>query len=216
MERNRRRIGFFSGLFGLLGIAIAVFGIYLALSNRDAGPVLVEQPEAARNQVQTMMDALTGGDYETVSQCLYGRPNLGLGREAQSEVGQLLWDALSASFRWEQQGDFHATDSGVALNVTITAMDLDAVTANLRQRSQEKLEQQLDEAEDMTDVYDENNEFRESFVMAALYAAAEEALVQDRKEISWDLTLNLIYENGQWWIMPEAKLLEAISGGILK
>ena len=216
MERNKRRIGFFSGLFGLLGIAIAAFGIYLALSNRDAGPVLVEQPEAARNQVQTMMDALTAGDYDTVSLCLYGQPNLGLGREAESDVGKLFWQALSESFRWEQNGDFHATDSGVALDVSITAMDLDAVTANLRRRSQELLEQYLEEAEDMTEVYDENNEFRESFVMAALYEAAQEALEQDRKEISWDLTLNLIYENGQWWIMPEAKLLEAISGGILK
>ena len=216
MERNNRKIGFFSGLFGLLGIAAAVFGICLTLNNRDAGPVLVEQPEAARIRVQTMMDAMVAGEYETVSTCLYGQPDLGLDRAAQGEVGQMFWQALSESFRWEQKGDFHATDSGVALDVMITAMDLDAVTANLRQRSQALLEQRVAAAEDASEIYDENNEYQETFVMNVLCDAAREALEQDRKEISWELTLNMIYENGQWWIMPEAKLLEALSGGILK
>ena len=41
-------------------------------------------------------------------------------------------------------------------------------------------------------------------------------LEQDAKQTSWELTLNLVYENGQWWIMPEQDLLRAISGGILK
>ena len=52
--------------------------------------------------------------------------------------------------------------------------------------------------------------------MDVLHDAAEDALDQDAKSVSWELTLNLIYENGQWWIMPEKLLLEAVSGGILK
>ena len=50
----------------------------------------------------------------------------------------------------------------------------------------------------------------------ALFTAAKEALKRDARQTSWDLTLNLVYENGQWWIMPEQALLRAISGGILK
>ena len=44
----------------------------------------------------------------------------------------------------------------------------------------------------------------------------QDALAQDAEYITWDLTLNLVYENGQWWIMPEQSLLHAISAGILK
>lgn len=215
MIQNTRKIGFFSALFGLMGICAAAFGIYLALNNRDTGPQLVEQPEAARVRIQTMMDALVEGDYDTVSACLYGQPNLGLDRAAEGDVGQLFWDALAASFSWEQKSDFHATDSGVALDISICALDLNAVTANLRQRSQVLLEERVAQAKDASEIYDENNDYRESFVMGVLYDAAQDALEQDIRYTSWDLTLNLIYENGQWWIMPEQALLVAISGGIL-
>jgi len=72
------------------------------------------------------------------------------------------------------------------------------------------------QAEDPSEIYDENNDFREELVMEALYQAAEIALEKDAKECQWDVTVNLIYENGQWWILPESGLLEAVSGGILK
>ena len=215
MRMKIRKMGFFSGLFGLLGLILAAAGIYLALSNREAGPVLLKQPEAAKKQVQTMLDALCAGEYETVSGCLYGTPNLGMEGEAADPVGQLFWEALGDSFSYEILGDFHATDSGVSLDVTITALDIDSVTANLKERAQSLLEQRIADAEDTSEIYDENNEYREDFVMDALYDAARDALEQDAEETSWDLTLNLIYENGQWWVMPENRLLQALSGGIL-
>ena len=216
MRNRKRKIGFFSAVFGLLGIAIAVGGVLIAMTNREAGPVLKEQPEAARNQVVTMLDALCAGEYDTVSACLYGNPGLGLDREAQDEVGRLFWDALADSFRYEIRSDIHATDSGVAMDVLISAMDIDSVTANLRQRAQTLLEQRIEEAENPSEIYDENNEYREEFVMGALYDAALAALNEDAASVSWEVTLNLIYEDGQWWIMPEPELLQAISGGILK
>ena len=216
MRNRKRSIGFFSGIFGLMGLGLAAFGVWLALTNQNAGPVLKQQPEAARNQVVTMLDALCEGDYDTVSGCLYGNPGLGMDREAQDEVGRLFWNALADSFSYEIRSDFHATDSGVAMDIQIGAMDIDSVTVNLRQRAQTLLEQRIAEAEDTSEIYDENNDYREDFVMAALYDAAREALEEDAGTVSWDITLNLIYENGQWWIMPEAKLLQAISGGILK
>ncbi len=216
MSNKKRKIGFFSGIFGLLSLALTIGGVLVALNNRDAGPVLKQQPEAARNQVVTMLDALCAGEYDTVSSCLYGNPGLGMDREAQDEVGRLFWDALADSFTYEIRSDFHATDSGVAMDIMIGAMDIDSVTVNLRQRAQTLLQQRIDEAEDTSEIYDENNDFREDFVMGALYDAALDALEEDAETVSWDITLNLVYENGQWWIMPEAQLLQAISGGILK
>jgi hypothetical protein len=215
MRTRKRKIGFFSGIFGLLALVLTVSGIYLALSNRNASPVLVRQPEAARVQVQTMLDALCAGDYQKVSSCLYGTPDLGMDGQAADPVGQLFWEALGSSFRYEVPGDFHATDSGVALDVTISALDVSAVTVNLRERARALLEERIAAAEDPSEIYDANNEYREDFVMDALYDAAREAMDQDAREITWDLTLNLIYENGQWWIMPEQELLKALSGGIL-
>ena len=101
------------------------------------------------------------------------------------------------------------------MDVSVSALDLSSVTANLKERAQKTLEKHIAEAEDPSEVYDENHDYREEFVMNALLAAAREALEQDAKTVTWNLTLNLVYENGQWWIMPEQALLKALSGGIL-
>ena len=216
MRIRKRKTGVFSAIYGVLGAVLAAVCIFLALTNQNASPVLVEQPQAAMDQVQTMLDALCAGDYDTVSGCLYGQPNLGLDREAEDPVGQLIWDALSDSFSYELGQEFHATDSGVSLSVTIQALELNSVTENLRDRARTLMEQRIAQAEDPEEIYDENNDYREEFVMESLYEAARDALKQDARQTSWSLTLNLVFENGQWWIMPEQDLLRAISGGILK
>lgn len=209
------KLRFFSVVFGLLGACAAAAGIWLALNNRDASPVLVEQPAAAENQVVTMLDALCARDYDTVSATLYGTPELGLNRTAKDPVGELMWGAFADSVTYELDEEFYITDSGVARNVVITGLELESLTENLRERSQTLLEQRVAQAEDTSEIYDENNEYKEEFVMAVLYDAAQDALREDARTTVWELPLNLIYENGQWWIMLESALLEAISGGIL-
>lgn len=215
MKIKKRQIGFFSGLFGLLGMILIGAGAFLALSNIDSSPQLVQQPKAAMNQVTTMLDALCDGEYDTVSSCLYGTPDLGMDGEAADQVGQMFWEKLTQSFSYEIHGDFHATDSGVALDVTISCLDLDSVTGSLRDRAQALMEEHIAQVEDLSEIYDENYEYREEFVMDALATAVEEAIQEEAQMINRDLTLNLIYENGQWWIMPEQNLLQALSGGVL-
>ena len=216
MRTKKRQIGFFSTVYGLLAAVLVLGCIGLALLNTNASPVLLQQPQSAMDQVQTMLDALCAGEYQTVSACLYGQPNLGLDREAEDPVGQLFWDALEESFTYEIGGEFHATDSGVALDVSISALDINSITLNLRERAQTLMEAQIAQAEDPDELYDEHNEYRQEFVMGSLYQAAQDALAQDARYVTWDLTLNLVYENGQWWIMPEQDLLRAVSGGVLK
>ncbi len=215
METKKRGFGRASSVFGVLGLCAMVAAVWLALGNRNAGPVLVEQPEAARSRVVEAMDALCSRDYDTLSGCLYGTPELGLDREPADAAGKLIWDALAGSYRYELAEGIHATDSGVAMHLTISALDVNSVTADLRTRSQSLLEQRVQAAEDPAQVYDEAGEYREDFVMEVLCDAVEAAIADDGTEVSWNVTLNLVYENGQWWIMPEGELLEAISGGIL-
>lgn len=207
---------FFSAVFGILGFCAIAAGILLALGNRDAKPVLLASPEAARTQIIQTMDALCQGDYETAGGNMYGTPDLGMDREAAEPVGALVWDAFVQSFSYELSGDAYATDAGLAQNVVIRGLDISSVTATLGERSQALLKARVEAAGDPSEVYDENNDFREELVMYVLYEAAEQALEEDATEKTWEVTVNLVYENGQWWIQPEAALLEAISGGILK
>lgn len=205
-----------SALFGVIGICAAAAGIFLSLTFKHASPILVEQPQAARAQAAQLLDAVCEEDMGKASGLLYGTPSLGANRDPADAVGNALWDAFIDSMTYEIKSDCYATDSGVALDVTITALDFNSVTETLRTRSQVKLEARVAAAENAEDVYDENGDYREDFVMQVLYDSALDALAQDARLVSKDVTMSLVFDDGQWWIVPESSLLEAISGGILK
>ena len=205
-----------AALFGVAGVCAAGLCVSLSFQNMNASPVLVEQPESAREQVVTMMDAVRENNYAAAGAVMQGTPIFGADRAPADAVSGLIWDAFVESIQYELVGELYATDSGVAQNITVTALDMSSVTANLKERSAKLLQKRVEEAEDPDEVYDESNEYREDFVMQVLYDAAEQALANDAKNVTSDVTINMIYENGQWWIVPDSSLLSAISGGVLK
>ena len=204
-----------SVVFAAGGIWAAVTAVNLGMSNKDADPVLLEPPLEAKHQVTGLMDAVCQGDFDAASTYLQGQPNLGVDREATDEVGILIWEALCDSMSYELVGECYVTDDGLAQSVKLTCLDITTVTATLKERSQTLLEQRVEEAERVEDVYDENFQYREDFVMDVLYDAAVAALKEDAKTMTTELTLNLSHQGENWWIIADRELLDAISGGIL-
>ncbi len=205
----------FAAVFAALGIASAAAAIYIGVNFTDREPQLLTQPTVARNKVVMMMNAVCDGDYDQASQNILGTPSLGVDREAADEVGVLIWETYQKSLSFELVGDCYTTEDGLAQNVVMTGLDIESVTANLKERSQTLLEQRVQEAEDISEVYDENNEYLESFVMDVLYDAAVQALEEDAVESTVELTIKLRYQDGSWWVVADNALLDAISGGIL-
>lgn len=197
------------------GIAAAAAGIHLGMTNIEADPVLLVPPEEAEQQVIGLMEAVCQGDYAAASTYLQGQPGLGVDREASDEVGVLIWNAMCDSMSYELVGECYATEDGLAQNVTMSYLDITSVTAVLKDRSLALLEQRVDEAEDLEDVYDEDLQYREDFVMDVLYDAATAALEEDATYVTTELTLNLSYQGDKWMIIGDKALLDAISGGIL-
>lgn len=206
---------FFSVVFALLGICIAAATVYLSFTFREAKPVLLTPPLAAKSQAVSMMNEICEGDFDAASQRLLGTPNLGVDRESSQEAGVMIWDAFVSSLSYEMVGTCYATDEGLAQNVVLNCLDVSSVTANLQQRAQTLLEQRVAEATNTTEIYDENYEYREEFVMEVLRDAVADALEEDATQLSVELTLNMVYRDGQWWIVADSALLDAISGGVL-
>ena len=203
-------------IFAIAGTLAAVLGVWLCMENLDSIPVLLEPVEEAQKQAESLMEAVCEGDYETAGSLILGNPQLGVDRPPEEEAGELIWQALLDSYSYEMIGTCYATDSGVAQNVRVTYLDLSSVTANLRDRSQRLMEARILMAEDIMDIYTEENTFREDFVMEALRDAVKEALREDARLITVELTLNLIYRDGTWMIVSDDALMQAISGGIVK
>ncbi len=204
-----------SVLLAAVGLSAAAAAVYLCTQFVDAKPMLLTPPDVARSKVIMLMNAVSEGDYEEASQSIYGTPSLGVDREAADEVGVMIWDAFQGSITYELQGECYTTEQGLAQNVSITCMDVTSVTVNLKERSQTLLEQRVAEAVDVSEIYDENNDYREDFVMAVLRDAVEDALEEDARTMTMELTVNLSYQDGKWWVVADEALLDAISGGIL-
>lgn len=199
----------------LIGIGAAAAAVYLCMNYLDAKPMLLTPPDVARSKVIMLLNAVSDGDYDEASQSIYGTPSLGVEREAATEVGALIWAAFQDSFAYELVGECYTTEQGLAQDVVVTCLDMTSVTEQLRERSQPMLEQRVADAKNMDDIYDENNEYREEFVMDVLYDAASDALEENTRELTMELTINLSYQNGKWWVIADEALLDAISGGIL-
>lgn len=204
-----------SVLLAAVGLSAAAAAVYLSVQFVDAKPMLLTPPDVAQSKVIMLMNAVSEGDYEEASQAIYGTPSLGVDREAADEVGVLIWEAFQSSISYELQGECYTTEQGLAQNVSITCMDVTSVTVNLKERSQTLLEKRVAEAADVSEIYDENNDYREDFVMAVLKDAVVDALQEDAKEMTVELTVNLSYQDGKWWVVADEALLDAISGGIL-
>lgn len=205
---------FFSAVLGAVGIAILVFTMVLCLVSLDAGTVLLTPPDEALERAEAMMDAVASGDYASAGALMYGQPDLGADREPADEVGKLVWDAFVGSISYEFVGECYATDSGISQNVSVTALDLSSVMSNLKPRVNTLLNERIAQATEMSQLYDGENNFREELVNEVLMEAVTAALAEDAQNITREVTLSIAYRDGQWWVVPDAALLQAISGGV--
>lgn len=207
--------GILSVICAMAALAAAGMAIFLCLTVGDAAPVLLTPADDGQQQVRAVMDAMAEGNFQEASEMLSSEGELGLDRAPADPLGALLWDAYKNSFSYELLGDCYATARGLAQNVRLTVLDLPGVTAHLREYSQELLTRRVAEAEDISEIYDENNQYRESFVMEVLYDAAALALEENGCDKSVEITVNLAWHDGCWRVQADEALLDVLSGGVL-
>lgn len=211
---KRRITNVFAAVFAAAALAFSALAVYLCASRIGAAPVLLSPAGNAQSRAVSFLDAVCQGSYEDAQALLLGTPELGVDRPAQSEVGVLVWDAFVESLSYTLLGECYATDSGIAQDVQLAYLDIDAATADLRQRAEAILSQLQQTTEEVSDLYDRDNNYREDVVMQVVYTAAQQALAENARTVTTTLTLEMICLDGEWWIVPDETLLQAISGGL--
>lgn len=198
------------------GLGIAVFTVCLSLFSRQAEPKLVRNSQEAVQCMQSMLDALCTGDYETAGEQIYGCPALHSGADNESESGRLIWETLIESLDYQWAGEPYASLSGISRDIHMTGLVIDSVTNPLKEVSMELLTQLVQEAENASQIYHSDGSYQESFVMEVLRDAVEQILREHSVLETRDITLTSVYEQGRWWVLPNQALLELISGGIIR
>ena len=201
--------------FGTLGTVLAAAALVICLAGREVEPVMVRYPQEAEECTAAMMDALCGGDFRQASRYLYGAPVPDAGAGGGDEAAAQLWTAFVSSLQCTPESRCYATAGGVAQDITVSSLDIGQVLQTMKTEAPLLLEQQIARAGSMDEVYDADHEYREEFLQDVMRRAAAAAL-ETADTAAHTLTVNLTYRDGQWWIVPEQALLEAVSGGILE
>ena len=171
-----KKVRIMACFWAILSLLFAAASIGVVVLGRSTAPVLLEAPEEASLQVEKLMDAVCDGDFAVANTLLYGAPNVGTDCVSADSVGAMIWEAYVESLDYELVGGLYATDAGIAQKVKLIHMELDTVTAQLGQRARALLKEAVESAEEVSQLYDENNEYQDALVTDVLREAARQAL----------------------------------------
>ena len=203
---------FFAAIFACIGVLLLIGSLGFVLLNRNADVKILELPRKAVTCSDNFAQALNEGDLETAAQLIYGQPELGVSAIPEDPETAVMWQAFCHSISFEFTGKIHAAQSELVRTGSITTLDIASVMEKLPERTQALINQKISFAENMSQIYDEDNQFREELVDEILLSALQKALTQDAKTVTREVTVKLVKRDGNWWVVPDQALLQALSG----
>lgn len=207
--KNRKIL---SNILCCLGIIVGIISACIALMAKDSSPAMLLQPADAKRCAEKMMTAIHEGDYKMASSMMYGKPNLGSVPEDGNLAVELIWSEFLNSMEFTIHGDCYVEDSGVSVDVSLRTLDVPTVIESMEGHARELLSRRVASAKDLSEIYDADNNFRQEIMDQILRDASLRALTNDLAYKEHDLTLNMVFENGQWWVVPDTALLNVLSG----
>ena len=196
----------------LLGFLMAVLPLCTVRYAMSAEPDILESPAPATATAQQWLDAVCRGDDDAASALLYGTPGFGTAPDNASPAAQQLWQAYRGSLEYSFAGECYATNSGVAVDVTLHCLDIPTLLDSLENRVQTLLEQKMDSAKGSDLLFDEDGNLKTEEAEDILSDALLLALGRQMPLQEQAVTLSLIFEQGSWWVLPEADALSILSG----
>ena len=176
-------------------------------------PDWLSEPELLRTPIRLMLDSVSTGDYAAAGKQMQNQPDLDF-YCPENAIGKACWDAFIGSIRYELVGEGYACGDGAAHKIRVTCLDLSAISESLPERVSALLEAKMAACGDISEVYDENREYRQELIDALTLEAIEAILTEEAKSITVELEVKLVCVDGQWKIVPDENLLKTITGGL--
>lgn len=203
-----------SGVLMALGIGCLVLALWAVSYGVRSHPTFLQYPVNAEERAESLMNAVCSGSYDKASEYLYGTPNLGAPTDDSTVAVNLVWEAFLDSLEYEFVGGCSPEESGVSIEASLRFLNVSSAIGSLDTRAQELLNQRIQAAKSSEELYDENNEYRQEIIDQVLRDATLQVLEENQDRQERTITLHLVYEDGQWWVFPEADLLGVLSGAI--
>lgn len=177
------------------GLLISLL-ILLVVSGGLLGKVLVIEPEGISETTDAVMTCVCTGDWKALELLVSGNSALAPATGEEDSAENLIWNAYQKSLQWICTEEFDIQGPHVTQRVTVTCLDISAVTSLMAQILREPADSGA------------NPENRAQY----LRATAEQALKSDAPTMQREITLTFVRENGRWQMIPDSALLALLSG----
>lgn len=203
---------FFAYVFACIGVILLIGSMGFFLLNRNAEVRVLELPRDAVSCSEDFAQALNDGDLEAASRYIYGQPDLGVGTVPENPETALLWEAFRDSIAVELKEEWTVEQGSFVRTCSITTLDVSVVVGKLRERVQSVLDQRIASAQNLAEIYDEQNNYREELTEQVIQEALQQVMTQDAESMTRDVTLKLVNRDGHWWVVPHQNLLQILTG----
>ena len=210
MKRNGHKIASitFSAL-GLLSMLVAVAAIFWGM---QAEPVILQEPEKARQCTEGFVNAINAGDLTAATDFFPDPATLGEVAADADPVVAFVWDAHCAQLSAKAVSGLYTTPKGLSIDLELTSMNVDNAVEEIGALAVEHMQECVANASDMAEVYDDNGQFHPELVDDILQQTALEFLAQDLPVETASITIHLTQLDGNWKIVPDAALINILSG----
>lgn len=209
-----RRI--FSAILSLLGFLFVAMGTGSVVLGLHSSPMILREPNEAMECAENFLGAINNGSLSSASAYLAGHPDLGEIPSDADPVVSLLWDSYRTRLETQIVSDIYAAKDGLAIDIELTYPDAESAAKDIGVLAVARIKQRTDEASDMSELYDDNGQYRAELVDEVMQKAALDVLMKDIPTITTDITLHLVKSEGVWVVLPEQPLLDALSGKAIK
>lgn len=200
-------------VWSLLAVIIASGGLLYCIVSPEIGSFTVKTEGNPQETVTLFFDSVISGNYSAAYGCLDNYSSLGLENTPEDEAGALFYDKVKSSFSYKLHSGCEADGINATQQVLIRYLDASAVAADLKEETEAQLER-LVSRRAAKDIYDEDHNYFPEVTEEA-YLNALTAIL-DRAEDYYAtkaIELRLVYSKGEWKIIADNALFNALCGG---
>ncbi len=177
------------------------------------GPVFNRPAGNPQETVTKFFDSLKSGDYPAAYACLSDYDTLGLEQEPETAEAKQIYDALKQSYGYILKGDCAVNGKTAAQRVRFRALNIQRTETAIASRVNGILEAKVAELP-QAEIYDADGGYLPSLTDSVYREAIEDALKNtDALAVETELEIALRYEQGEWQIVTDRALLNALVGG---
>ena len=199
-------------LWGIAGIVLSLVTLIAVICGMNSTPALLMDHQVAIDAAAKTLECARTGDYKALGQMLYGSPNLGDLPPKSEDAESLILYAYLDSIQYEPASECSISGDQLALDVTVSCLDIAAVSASLQEIVPDLMNQIAAEKENESEIYDAEHNYQPDFIAEVLRTATMQVLAQQPQTTDREITLNLARGDDGWQIVPTQPLLQLLSG----